>query len=184
METIKDLDAVKDILSPGACFSPGTLRSFLRLSRKHSDDSLVTALPRVGSCAKCISETLFPAWVARDYILEYCDDVARTFAVAASHNAEPVSESGTETEKKVDPRFDPYGARDYGKTEAPPEDAVRAWISSERMVEEIVRDDSVRFLADKCGPIFLEASPTSTRLATSPESYMKAYDSYKKIHQN
>lgn len=181
MDFSKDLDAVKGIVSPAACYSPETLRSFLRLSRKYSDDSLHTALPRVGSCATHISETLFPAWSARDYILDYCEHVANQSAeqrkqLENSESAEAVPH------EKVDPRFDPYGARDFGKQESLPEDSIKSWISKERNVEDIIREDSVRFLANKCGPIFINSFP-STRLATNTESYMEAYKSFKEIHQ-
>lgn len=180
MEFTKDLDSIKSMLSPGACYSPKTLRSFLQLSRKHSDDALPTAVPRTGSCASHVSKTIFPAWFCRDYILEYCDDVAnKKDTISTDDN----SSSATQEEPPIDPRFDPYGARDFGKKDSSPEDSVKSWIERERMVEDIIRDDSVKFLAAKCGPILIPTSPTSTRLATSPESYKTAYDTFKDIYK-
>lgn len=184
MEAKKQLESVKQILSPQACYSPQTLRNFLRLSRKHSDDSLATALPRVGSCSEQISENLFPAWYARDTIIEYCNDIAdKNLAEKQKLAKEQQEQEQQKSHEKIDPRFDAYGARDEGRVDPFPEEEIKSWVEKERMVESIIREDSARFLASKCGPVFLNTSPTSTRLATDFESYVNAYNAFKLIHQ-
>lgn len=181
MEPKKQLDSVKEILSSQACYSSQTLRNFLLLSRKHSDDALPTALPRVGACSEHISNVLFPAWYARDTILEYCDEVAeRNLAEKKKQAAEQREQMPHE---KIDPRLDAYAARDEGRVDPLPEEEIKSWVEKEKMVESIIREDSAKFLASKCGPVFLPTSPTSTRLATDFESYVNAYNAFKLIHR-
>jgi hypothetical protein len=68
--------------------------------------------------------------------------------------------------QKVDPRLDPYGARDFGKVAPSQEDNVRQWVENEKSIERIIREGSVQLLAAKCGSF-----------ATRPESYITAYES-------
>lgn len=182
MDLTKDLDSARTLLAPAACYSSTTIRSFLRLSRKHSDDSLATSLPRRGSCAEYISNTLFPAWYARDYVIEYCEKVAENKPLPTQHLAAPDSPLPPQAKPPIDPRLDPYGARDEFKVESSPEDDIKSWVHSERMIEEIIRDNSSQFLANKCGNILFR---TAERLTTEgPSSFLQAYQAFKNIYRD
>lgn len=183
MNESKDFESVRSLLTPSACYSSTTLRSFLRMSRRQSDDSLATALPRTGSCAEYVSNTLFPAWYARDYVIEYCQKVADNQQLPTEHALPESTTPSVQTH--IDPRFDPYGARDETLVKSVPQDEVRDWVHQERTIEEIVRDNSAQFLARKCGFSFLKTSPTSSRLPVdSPTSYLQTYKSFQEFHKN
>lgn len=161
---------MRELLQPHLCYSPEAIRAFLRYSRRQSDDQIHTHLPRTGSCAEHINTVLFPEWLKRDTLISFCDNVANSRA----QTDEPPSivkppssddEPTADTTPKIDPRLDPYGARDYGKVDPTPEDNIRQWVENEKSIERIVREGSVNLLASKCGSF-----------ATRPESFVNAYE--------
>ncbi|ANB12343.1 hypothetical protein AWJ20_593 [Sugiyamaella lignohabitans] len=173
---------IRELLNPGSCYSPEAIRAFLRYSRRQSDDSLPTHLPRTGSCAEHISTVLFPAWLARDTLLDYCGRVSDQGRKAVrnsglsnsnsngdldSRSATAVLPPGLSESLRVppDPRIDAYRARDFGKSPESAEDAIREWVDQELSIESIVRENSCHLLADKCGSF-----------STKPGSYIKAYN--------
>jgi hypothetical protein len=161
-KTISIDPRVKELSTPSSCYSPEAIRAFLRYSRKQSDDVLATHLPRTGSCAEHISTVLFPAWLTRDSLLVYCEDVANKSST--DQLLRPLLDNLNE-EKAVDPRKDAYRARDFGKKQETGEELVRQWVDRERSIEAIIRDNSVRLLAEKCGSF-----------STRPQSYLTAYE--------
>lgn len=176
-----DIAAVKSLLTPGRCVSPHELKSFLVMSRKHSDYSAHTGIPRAGSCNDYITSTIFPAWLSRDYVLDYCGFIADQ---AAEKKLNPLdTQNQSEKSNPIDPRLDPYGNRDYGSKPSSLENSIRSWVDYERSIEDIIRQDTTKFLLRKCGPSFLSMHSNSTRLAANPSSCNNnVYEAFKKAN--
>ncbi|CAN6603322.1 hypothetical protein TRVA0_002S02520 [Trichomonascus vanleenenianus] len=151
---------IKEFMNPGACYSATAIRAFLRYSRKRSDDNLHNTLPRTGSCADHITKELFPAWYSRDVLIEYCSKVAEV-----KKEQLEMKSSEEVVGKRIDPRLDPYGARDFDRVPPAAEESIRTWVQAERNVETIVRQNSADLLAEKCGSFSAEA-----------QSYLDAYE--------
>lgn len=184
--------SIASLLTPASCFSSTALRSFLRMSRKQSDDAVHTALPRTGTCAEYVRNSLFPAWYERDCVVEYCQDVLRQkereLAESQSHDSPQIKKP------KVDPRFDPYASSsdspysqssDKHYAEKQSLQQLKSWIHQEQQIESIVRDTSATFLSNRCGLVFLKASPTSSRLPVeSADSYLESYALFKRFYND
>lgn len=155
----------KELLKPSLCVEADKVRSFLRESRHRSDDNLHNILPRTGSCSEVINKVLFPEWSSRDRILKYCDSVADS---KLSSQQSSTSEGTTSEPEKspIDPRMDPYGARDFNVQKISEGEAIRTWVNNEQTVESIVRYNSAALLANKCG-----------NRADRPENYLDMYSS-------
>ena len=178
-----NIASVKGILSPGRCVSPQELKAFLVMSRKHSDYSVHTGIPRTGPCDDYITSTVFSAWLSRDYVLDYCDFIADQAAENKLDTTEKENSSNIEKVNPIDPRLDPYGNRDYGRKSESVESSIRSWIARERSVEDIIRQDTVKFLLRKCGPSLLLFQTTSTRLTANPNTYNGMYEAFKESHK-
>lgn len=172
--------SVKSILSPGGCVSPQEIKSFLTMSRKQSDYRVHNDIPRTGSCNDYVTDVIFPAWLSRDYVLDYCGFVANQ-AENQLLNDKPIADSSVEPDESnpIDPRVDSYGNRDYGKKPVSVDNSIRAWVDRERSIEDIIRQDTAKFLQRKCGPSFLAMKATSTRLSANSNSYAQVYEAYK-----
>jgi hypothetical protein len=151
--------AFRELLNPGYCFSPVSIRQFLTLSRKYSDDNLDNSLPRTGDCKDYITTVLFPAWASRDSLLAYCESVADDEMKSADFAMDETSVKAV-----VDPRMDPYGARPTEKMTTKGEEIMQ-WIGKERKIESIVRTRTANLLATKCGTY-----------STRPDMYLAAYE--------
>ncbi|KAH6970797.1 caffeine-induced death protein 2 [Ilyonectria sp. MPI-CAGE-AT-0026] len=163
-------------LSPHFCFSPGTLRDFLRLSRASIDDSIAQNLnalvtpSRSGfdpsstsqraarptsrridgqACFDFKDKVLFPSWQTRTEVLNYCA------LVAASPDPDDPSrtlrelESQKDRERVVDERLDPYSGRFFPR-EARTE-RLASLVRQERGVESIVRHRTWAVINERCG---------------------------------
>lgn len=177
-----EIAAVKSILSPGRCVSPHELKSFLNMSRKRSDFSVHTGVPRAGSCNEYVMSTVFPAWLSRDYVLDYCGFIADQAAEARLDPLETLTDSKVEETNPIDPRIDSYGNRDYGKKPASVASSIRSWADNERNIEEIIRQDTTKVLLQKCGPSFLAMQTTSSRLSANPNNYSSLYEAFKEAN--
>ncbi|CAG9946653.1 unnamed protein product [Clonostachys rosea f. rosea IK726] len=139
-------------LTPQFCFSSGTLRDFLRLSRSGIDDSITQNLnalvtpARAGfdpsstshrtpssvsrqispkSCQSFKEKALFPAWEARREVLFYYRD------------------------RVVDERLDPYSGRFFPR-EARTE-TLASLIRQENSIENIVKSRTWSIVQQRCG---------------------------------
>ncbi|KAK9324421.1 caffeine-induced death protein 2-domain-containing protein [Lipomyces orientalis] len=169
------MPAERPALTPELCYSAETLRRFLLLSRSLTDDTIsgdLNSIPtvkeskllgsgnswtkpereKVGSrrriCKDFVTSSVFESWKARDKILEYCEKIAneRKSEISAITARKP----------KVDPRLDPYEARDlptYTK-----EEEILSWVAKERGVEDIVRDRSWSIICERCLDIGADAA--------------------------
>lgn len=161
---------LRDLLTPAACYSPQSIIAFLRYSRRISDDKLDTLDTHSISCGEYLAGTLYPAWLARDTVIEYCESLAKEkLQKIARDTVSKNDESSIHQEPPTsDPRplatLDPYGNRDYGKVESGPEQEVLDWTNKESTVETIIRSSTVKLLAEKCG-----------NFSTSPKFYMDGY---------
>lgn len=161
---------LRDLLTPAACYSPQSIIAFLRYSRRVSDDKLDTLDTHSVTCGEYLAGTLYPAWLARDTVIEYCESLAKEKLRKIADDAVPKSdESLIDRENNtIDPRppatLDPYGNRDYGQVESGPEQEILDWTNKEKTVESIIRSSTVKLLAEKCG-----------NFSTSPKFYMDGY---------
>lgn len=171
--------SLKSILSPANCYTSQTIKSFLILSRKFSDHNAHVDIPRTGSCDNYIKEILLIHWFSRDYVLDYCTEVADK----ASAQAKAVAEK-TKEPNPIDPRIDPYGNRDYGYTPPSPEDAIYSWVSYEREIEKIIKQDTIKFLLRKCGPSLLQFYSSSNTRLKATNDYGKFYENYKELNKD
>ncbi|EXL57364.1 hypothetical protein FOCG_04586 [Fusarium oxysporum f. sp. radicis-lycopersici 26381] len=163
-------------LTPQFCFSYGTLRDFLRLSRSSIDDSITQNLnalvtpsrsgfdpsstsqrvPRPTSkqidrqsCLDFKERVLFPSWETRTEVLNYCA------LVAASPDPDDPDRTIRELEKEqdrdrtVDERLDPYSGRFFPR-EARTE-RLASLVRQERGVEGIVRHRTWEVVQQRCG---------------------------------
>lgn len=168
-----DDSSIQELLTPSSCYSPQAIKAFLRKSRKVSDDNLPNKLPRTGSCAEHISTVLFPAWHTRDTILTYCEDVANSSGkpgnARSASNAAIDEDSSRTRQHPIDPRMDPYGARDSHRRRSDNEaqERIMTWVRNERNIENIIRETSCELLASKCGT-----------LSTPPKAYISAYENF------
>lgn len=171
--------ALKRILSPADCYNPKAIKSFLILSRKFSDHNAHVDVPRTGSCDDYIKEILFTHWLSRDYILDYCTEVADKANAQAKVAAEKTKEPNP-----IDPRIDPYGNRDYGYRPPSSEDAIYSWVSYEKEIEKIIKQDTVKFLLRKCGPSLLKFHSASNTRLTASNDYATLYENYKELNKD
>ncbi|KAJ9422231.1 caffeine-induced death protein 2-domain-containing protein [Fusarium oxysporum] len=139
-------------LTPQFCFSYGTLRDFLRLSRSSIDDSItqnLNALIDPQSCLDFKEKVLFPSWETRTEVLNYCA------LVAASPDPDDPDRTIRELEKEqdrdrtVDERLDPYSGRFFPR-EARTE-RLASLVRQERGVEGIVRHRTWEVVQQRCG---------------------------------
>ncbi|KAK9493339.1 caffeine-induced death protein 2-domain-containing protein [Lipomyces doorenjongii] len=169
----------KPALTPELCYSAESLRRFLFLSRSLTDDTIsadLNSIPtvkeskilgsgsswtkpereKIGSrrraCKDFVYSSVFESWKVRDEILEYCNKIAneRKSEISATAAKKP----------KVDPRLDPYEARDlptYTK-----EEEILSWVASEKSVEDIVRDRSWSIICERCLDIGTDSASGAT----------------------
>ncbi|KAK9241355.1 caffeine-induced death protein 2-domain-containing protein [Lipomyces kononenkoae] len=187
----------KPALTPELCYSAESLRRFLLFSRSLTDDTIsadLNSIPmlkesktlgsgsswtkpereKVGSrrriCKGFIYSSVFESWKGRDEILEYCEKIAndRKSEISAIAAKKP----------KVDPRLDPYEARDlptYTK-----EEEILSWVRVERGVEDIVRDRSWSIICERCIDIGADSvSGDTTAIGDNGSGWKPAYRTWK-----
>ncbi|RDA90686.1 hypothetical protein CP533_3922 [Ophiocordyceps camponoti-saundersi (nom. inval.)] len=162
-------------LTPQFCFSSGTLRDFLRLSRSSIDDpisqnlnALLTpsqkgfdpdstsqrTLPRrIGrpACRSYCESVLFPAWQARTEVLDYCALIATSPDPDDPEAAIRDVEKQKDRQRVVDERLDPYSGRFFPR-EARTQ-ALAMLIRQERDVEKIVRTQTWNVVQQRCAVV-------------------------------
>ncbi|KAM5354380.1 hypothetical protein ACJ41O_001029 [Fusarium nematophilum] len=163
-------------LTPQFCFSYGTLRDFLRLSRSSIDDSITQSLnalvtpSRSGfdpsstsqrasrptsrqidahSCSNFKDKVLFPSWETRTEVLNYCALVAASPDPDDPDRTLRELEKEKERERVVDERLDPYSGRFFPR-EARTE-RLASLVRQERGVEGIVRHRTWEVIQQRCG---------------------------------
>ncbi|UNI19222.1 hypothetical protein JDV02_005421 [Purpureocillium takamizusanense] len=162
-------------LSPQFCFSTGTLRDFLRLSRSSVDDSIAQHLnalvtpsrtgfdPRSTSqrappsasrdvdaqaCQAFKEHVLFPSWQARAEVLNYCGIVATSPDPDDPDAALREVENQRERDRVVDERLDPYSGRFFPRE--PRTETLAMIVRQERGVESIVRSRTWDVVQQRC----------------------------------
>ncbi|KAF4949975.1 hypothetical protein FGADI_8513 [Fusarium gaditjirri] len=162
-------------LTPQFCFSYGTLREFLRLSRSSIDDSITQNLnalvtpsrsgfdpsstsqraPRPTkqidpqSCLEFKEKVLFPSWEARTEVLNYCALVANSPDPDDPDRTIRELEKEQDRDRTVDERLDPYSGRFFPR-EARTE-RLASLVRQERGVEDIVRHRTWEVVQQRCG---------------------------------
>ncbi|KAK2053711.1 caffeine-induced death protein 2 [Colletotrichum caudatum] len=163
-------------LTPQFCFSTGSLRAFLRLSRASIDDSITQNLnalltpARAGfdptstaqrtprtfprqidpeACQNFKDKALFPTWHARAEVLHYCGVVATSPDPDDPEALLRQIEDVNDKERVVDERLDPYSARFFPRE--PRTEQLAMLIRQEKGVENIVRTRTWDMVKQRCG---------------------------------
>ncbi|KAM4066998.1 caffeine-induced death protein 2 domain-containing protein [Hirsutella rhossiliensis] len=162
-------------LSPQFCFSSGTLREFLRLSRSSVDDSITQNLNALvmpaeggfdpqstsrrawappsrqispGACQSFKDTVLFPAWQARTEVLDYCGLVATSPDLDDPEAMIREVENQRDRERVVNERLDPYSGRFFPR-EARTQ-TLATLIRQECGVESVVRSRTWDVVQQRC----------------------------------
>ncbi|KAH7357735.1 caffeine-induced death protein 2 [Plectosphaerella cucumerina] len=162
-------------LTPQFCFSSGTLRDFLRLSRAGIDDSITQSLNALQSpsrtgfdptststrapatarrqidpatCRGFKEQVLFPSWQARAEVLHYCGLVATSSDPDDPDAMLRKIEDAKAQERVVDERLDPYSARYFPRE--PRTERLAALLRQEKGVENIVRTRTWDVVTQRC----------------------------------
>ena len=145
----------KSLLTPDNCHSSSRIRAFLRLSRIATDDTIRQHLNGVKSSKECdgyFKAKIVPQWEARASIIQYCNDYAAHLRQeTAKGNA--VMQSEPQDPKSFDLRVDPYAVKKYNQQlegQYSQCNAIDNWVNNEKMVEDIIREQTVDVLNDKC----------------------------------
>lgn len=145
-------------LSRGACLNPKGLRAFLKLSRANTDDVIKQRLnsllndmkhTKADICNNFTDSILFQSWRDRLGAIEFCDKESVNLEKAIESNQEPELQ-----EKYVDPRIDPYAAREFKELKESKYKQLKElqhWVHNEKLVEDIIQSRSVEILSDNCG---------------------------------
>ncbi|CDK25230.1 unnamed protein product [Kuraishia capsulata CBS 1993] len=152
--------------SKETCLSPKGVRSFLNLSRLATDDVIRQRLNGLlqnthnlsghgkeanknALCKSFINDLLLPSWKARLQAIEYCSSVEREMRLEIEASHREVS-----NKKLVEPKLDPYAARDALEEvnqQFEGVDRFRGWLENESQVETIVRNRTIGIMQDSCG---------------------------------
>lgn len=143
---------LEDLLTPENCQGSTQIRTFLRLSRLATDDTIKQNLGQIKSISQCeeyFKEHIVPQWQARDKALHYCWECAEK--VRNVHEQEHRFEGGNMSQQ-VDLREDPYARTNYEEliNKQSSESYMKNWIQNEREVESIVKEKTKDTLNDKC----------------------------------
>lgn len=160
----------RELLSANSCGDGELIAEFLNTSRKASDDNIKNMLGQA-SCAEVVA-TVGNEWARRKQVLDFCKNVAagnnsnsntkpsnadpQQIASAASTNISALSEHARDPisfpQTGTDPRLDAYTARDeIQKNRNGPTSMNFAWISTENITEDIIRDSTTQIVRDRCG---------------------------------
>lgn len=145
-------------LSKEVCLNPKGLRAFLKLSRANTDDVIKQRInsllndkkhPREEICTQFSESILYKSWKERLSVIEFCDKESVSLEKSIESNQEPELQ-----EKYVDPRIDPYAAREFNELKNSKYIQLRElqnWVKNEKLVEDIVQNRSTEILSDNCG---------------------------------
>lgn len=151
---------VRPELSRESCLSPSGLRAFLRLSRANTDDVLkqrINALLRDDTqsketiCHGLSQDFLMASWKQRLETIEYCGRFSEELLKDVQSN-----EDQDLKDKLVDLRVNPYAQIDFDELKEQKfaqVDALKAWVSNERTIEDIVQSRSTAIMNERCGEL-------------------------------
>lgn len=144
------------------CLNPSLVDTFLSLLRHGTDDLIrqkMSTYDRAGKdrtfpgnmCNQFLSKELYPNWMARDQVLNFCEGEMRL--MRSQLLQEFGDESSFKQNPQVDSRIDPYSERNqsedreihFGKVKR-----LQTWLRNHREVETILRSNSDRVLRSIC----------------------------------
>lgn len=149
-------------LTRDTCLSQKGIRSFLKLSRFASDDTLKQHLNNVLDrrdrsslrseskqkvCSSFVEEYLLPHWDTRLATIEFCDNEAKLLKKEIDLRVV------REPKKEVDPRLDPYYERSSEDKISQPYynyNKLVEWVENEKEIEKIVQERSIEVISDRC----------------------------------
>lgn len=151
-----------DLLTPESCISSSRIRAFLKRSRNLTDDTIRPHLNEIekSKCSQYFEEEIVPQWRVRGEIIDYCskysqelrDHTSQGKTVTATKLSYDLPNAEEMTDK-FDLRTDPYAYKSYQRrideqyTQC---DALDNWTQNEKTVEQIIRQQTVEVLNDKC----------------------------------
>lgn len=139
------------LLSTQNCVSQTRIRSFLRLSRFATDDTIRENIDaNRAQCDDYFRTTVVPQWQARSRIIEYCQDYAHQLEAEIAAGA---GAGAGAPDAAFDLRRDPYAAKDHQRqidSQSAMKTTIANWTANELQIESIVREQTVEVLNDKC----------------------------------
>ncbi|CAH2351697.1 hypothetical protein CLIB1423_04S03928 [[Candida] railenensis] len=140
----------ENLYTPENCQSPARIKSFLRLSRFATDDTIREHINGDSNhCDHYFQTKIVPQWNLRSKLIQYCSDYAIEL-----HQTTQLDKIHVELDpSNLDVRLDPYAVKSYNdkfEDRFAQSNGIRNWTQNELTVESIVRDQTVSVLNDKC----------------------------------
>ncbi|ABN66646.2 predicted protein [Scheffersomyces stipitis CBS 6054] len=151
------------LLTPQNCHESSRISAFLRLSRLASDDTIRQHLNEVKTPAGCddyFASTIVPQWQARAQLITFCENYAADFRkkTASGIHVNHEEPQGGAAHDNLLPqtfnlRLDPYAEKSYNQKleqQYAQCDYIDNWVSNQKNVESIIREQTSHVLNDKC----------------------------------
>ncbi|RLV90476.1 Mitochondrial intermembrane space cysteine motif-containing protein MIX23 [Spathaspora sp. JA1] len=148
-----------NLLTHESCISSSRIRAFLRVSRNLTDDTIRQHLNEVKSedCGDYFRNKIGSEWKKRGEVISYCKNYSKELRKSSEKgvNVDTGESEGTfdELNKKFDLRTDPYALRAHQnkmQEQFAQCDALDSWVHNEETVENIIRQQTIEVLNDKC----------------------------------
>lgn len=147
----KPVRAPEVLLTTESCRTPTKIKTFLRLSRIATDDSIRQHLNEIDDCHDYFRRQIAPQWAMRSEVISFCATEAQKLRQTALLTE---ATGSSETPANESLRLDPYALREHNERiqqQYSESDTMRQWTSNEETVETIVRGQTIEVLNDKCG---------------------------------
>lgn len=152
----------KLVLNREQCVHPVLINSFLRLLRHGSDDIINQKLnkfsnlgseEKIKKCNEFVTNELFQNWGVRSQVINFCSQESKMM----KHELDLQYRKDSSKENmvpEVDPRLDPYGARQQAEEKAEHFrhwSNLENWLKDQQQIEYILKARDNSILRDYCG---------------------------------
>ncbi|CCD25280.1 Mix23p NDAI_0E04630 [Naumovozyma dairenensis CBS 421] len=149
------------VINRKRCIHSTLVDSFLRMLRHSSDDTLRQKINDyskrdnngndISNYDKCrvVKNELYENWKVRTDIINFCDKESQNL----KRELDAKYSNNNSNDKPVDPRLDPYAARDYQdeqESQYGEYNKMRTWVANNLHIESILQNTSDRILKQNC----------------------------------
>lgn len=136
-----------ELLNVENCNDSTRIRTFLRLSRIATDDTIRQHLNGISAkdCDKFFQTKVVPQWQARAEAIGYCSQYAKHL-----HDKAVKVNEGQLDPQKFDLRTNPYALEDELNTINSEKSSIEDWVNNELEVERIVCGQTINVLNNSC----------------------------------
>lgn len=136
-----------ELLTVENCNDSSRIRTFLRLSRIATDDSIKQHLNGINSkdCDSFFRTKIVPQWQARSETIQFCSEYASHLHQKANNTTAELLDP-----KKFDLRTNPYALEDELNKINIEKSPIEDWVNNELNIEGIVRGQTISVLNSKC----------------------------------